>query len=109
LEEPVRKYWAHHSPSQPTIAAQLLGKTASGEPYNYYSNHGSGPMVLLSRGRQNTKLATTAQVFLLTLVLWAPEDTPLMIFCVSDKHSTHFCVGVIYSSCILIPGSESIK
>jgi hypothetical protein len=33
LEEPVRKYWAHHSPSQLTIAAQLLGKPALGEPY----------------------------------------------------------------------------
>jgi hypothetical protein len=33
LEEPVRKYCPHHSPSQPTIAAQLLGKPASGDPY----------------------------------------------------------------------------
>jgi hypothetical protein len=32
-EEPVRKYWAHHSPSRPTIAAQLLGEPATGEPY----------------------------------------------------------------------------
>jgi hypothetical protein len=31
--EPVRKYWAHHPPSQPTIAAQLLGQPATGEPY----------------------------------------------------------------------------
>jgi hypothetical protein len=26
------KYWAHHSPSLPTIAAQLLGEPAAGEP-----------------------------------------------------------------------------
>jgi hypothetical protein len=31
--EPVRKYWAHHPLSQPTIAAQLLGEPAAGEPY----------------------------------------------------------------------------
>jgi hypothetical protein len=34
LEEPVCKYWAHHSSSLPTTAAQLLGEPAAGEPYN---------------------------------------------------------------------------
>jgi hypothetical protein len=29
----VRKFWAHHPPSQPMIAAQLLGEPATGEPY----------------------------------------------------------------------------
>jgi hypothetical protein len=29
----------HHSPSQPKISAQLLGKTASGEPYTILIMH----------------------------------------------------------------------
>jgi hypothetical protein len=29
---------AHHPPSQPTIAAQLLGEPAAGEPYNHDSD-----------------------------------------------------------------------
>jgi hypothetical protein len=33
LKETVCKYWADHSPSQPTISAQLLGQPASGKPY----------------------------------------------------------------------------
>jgi hypothetical protein len=35
LEEPVRKYWAHHSPSLTTLSAHLLGEPAASEPYTY--------------------------------------------------------------------------
>jgi hypothetical protein len=49
LEEPVRKYWAHHSPSLPTIAAQLLGEPAAGEPYTILII-GRGGAILLGGG-----------------------------------------------------------